>query len=289
MKFRKKPVVIEATQWFKNGDHPQDNSCPISPSNPDLSEGEVVRYFCRPDIPGDQLCRKCGGEDEYDVPMSYHGWIDTLEGGHIVCPGDFIITGVQGERYPCKPDIFEATYEFANAEDDPNLDSSDDDPRYWVTALALELPEPVFKDVAARITSLYAKLDAMMEPCTDPDEPPNLGCDLAPAGWWCSREPGHEGPCAAREIERKPYVKPAVMESLGVYPADYVQRLHSLVASMVENLKREPAQSLTTFDRAWLSTFDNPDLFPEVTKIVEGDMPYLCPAEVTKAAEDDKS
>ena len=40
-----------------------------------------------------------------------HGWIDTLEGGHIVCPGDWIITGVKGEHYPCKPDIFEMTYE----------------------------------------------------------------------------------------------------------------------------------------------------------------------------------
>jgi hypothetical protein len=43
--------------------------------------------------------------------MHWHGWIETLEGGHIVCPGDYIITGVKGERYPCKPDIFEATYE----------------------------------------------------------------------------------------------------------------------------------------------------------------------------------
>lgn len=38
--------------------------------------------------------------------------IDTLEGSqHIVTPGDFIITGVAGEHYACKPDIFAATYE----------------------------------------------------------------------------------------------------------------------------------------------------------------------------------
>ena len=43
--------------------------------------------------------------------MHEHGWIDTLEAGHNVCPGDWIITGVKGERYPCKPDIFEQTYE----------------------------------------------------------------------------------------------------------------------------------------------------------------------------------
>lgn len=39
------------------------------------------------------------------------GWsIDTLEGKHEVTPGDYIITGVKGEKYPCKKDIFEMTY-----------------------------------------------------------------------------------------------------------------------------------------------------------------------------------
>lgn len=108
MKFRKKPVVIEATQWFKNGDHPNDETKLIN--LPDIgttymSEGKVVRYFRRPDLPGDSRCRECS------VIMDRHGWIDTKEGGHIVCPGDWIITGVKGERYPCKPDIFAATYE----------------------------------------------------------------------------------------------------------------------------------------------------------------------------------
>lgn len=37
--------------------------------------------------------------------------IDTLEGTMIASPGDYIITGVKGEKYPCKPDIFLATYE----------------------------------------------------------------------------------------------------------------------------------------------------------------------------------
>lgn len=104
-KYRKRPIVIEATQWFKNGDHPQDNSCPISPENPALSEGEVVRYYRSPSINGGVDCHLCG------AIMHVHGWIDTLEGGHIVCPGDWIITGIKGERYPCKPDIFETTYE----------------------------------------------------------------------------------------------------------------------------------------------------------------------------------
>ncbi len=37
--------------------------------------------------------------------------IDTLEGKHEVTPGDWIITGIAGEKYPCKPDIFDRTYE----------------------------------------------------------------------------------------------------------------------------------------------------------------------------------
>lgn len=110
-KFRKKPVVIEATQWFKNGDHPQDEirMVDMTPTEhqitPFPSEGKIVRYYRHPDIDGQTLCKHCS------QIMHVHGWIDTLEGGHIVCPGDWIITGVQGENYPCKPDIFEATYE----------------------------------------------------------------------------------------------------------------------------------------------------------------------------------
>jgi hypothetical protein len=73
MKYRKKPVIIEATQWFKHGDHPA-----------------VLKLK--------ELSPK-------------YGWVKTLEGGHVVTPGDYIITGIKGEHYPCKPDIFEATYD----------------------------------------------------------------------------------------------------------------------------------------------------------------------------------
>jgi hypothetical protein len=124
-KFRKKPIVIDASQWFKNGDHqkdgterfppkaPTDGRATGAPTDPrytgefagELLEGKIVRYFRRPDVPGETPCKHCGNT------MHVHGWIDTKEGGHIVCPGDWIITGVQGENYPCKPDIFVATYE----------------------------------------------------------------------------------------------------------------------------------------------------------------------------------
>ena len=97
--YRKKPVVIEAEQWNQNGDHSLDG---VSGN-----EGEIVRYFRHPAIEfeGRKDCKHCQGK------YHDHGWIDTLEGGHIVCPGDWIIQGVQGEFYPCKPDIFAATYE----------------------------------------------------------------------------------------------------------------------------------------------------------------------------------
>ncbi len=111
MKYRKKPIVVEATQWFKNGDHPQDDVLrPFQdtgkvPTEP--REGAVVRYFRHPGVSGKLTCDHCARG------MLHHGWIDTLEGGHIVCPGDWIITGVKNEKYPCKPDIFAATYELA--------------------------------------------------------------------------------------------------------------------------------------------------------------------------------
>jgi hypothetical protein len=109
MRFKKKPIIIEATQWFQNGDHPHDDvwrpyedsgMLPVTPR-----EGIIVRYFRKPNISGEQYCVTC------NKIMHYHGWIDTLEGGHIVCPGDWIITGIQNEYYPCKSYIFEQTYE----------------------------------------------------------------------------------------------------------------------------------------------------------------------------------
>ncbi len=117
-KYRKKPVVIEATQWFKNGDHPKDEATEMFdyPDGPTkdaaifqrphvIREGKLVRYYRHPSYAGTRECDHC------KQTMHDHGWIDTLEGGHIVCPGDWIITGVKGENYPCKPDIFAATYE----------------------------------------------------------------------------------------------------------------------------------------------------------------------------------
>lgn len=102
--YEKIPVVVEAFRWFKNGDHPGDN-CHMIPNGltPFLSEGEVVRRYRRPDE-GWGECQHCCES------MSTHGWIDTLEGGHIVCPGDWIVTGIEREKYPVKNSVFLKTY-----------------------------------------------------------------------------------------------------------------------------------------------------------------------------------
>ena len=97
MLYRKKPIVIEAYQWFKVSDYVE-------------GVDRDVDYYRTPDLDGKNECKHCGNT------MHDHGWVDTFEGGHIVCPNDWILTGIQGETYPCKPDIFEATYEVVKDE-----------------------------------------------------------------------------------------------------------------------------------------------------------------------------
>ncbi len=91
MKVRKKPIVVEAEQWFKHG----DNSDVVLFDYNSSGVTHMPKF----------VCKHCG------LGNLEHGYIKTLEGGHIVCPKDWIITGVAGEKYPCKPDIFEKTYD----------------------------------------------------------------------------------------------------------------------------------------------------------------------------------
>lgn len=83
MKYRKKPVVIEAMQYFSETHATAEDFCDK------LAYGKFHIPSNTPSSP----------------------FIETLEGNMIVLEGDWIIKGVQGEFYPCKPDIFEATYE----------------------------------------------------------------------------------------------------------------------------------------------------------------------------------
>ena len=97
-KFRKKPVEIEARQWF-GGDsemHVLLTKELLKWMNAEELESAGVDVFINPDT------QEITGMDLY---------INTLEGQMQVSPRDWIIKGVKGEFYPCKPDIFEATYE----------------------------------------------------------------------------------------------------------------------------------------------------------------------------------
>jgi hypothetical protein len=90
MKYRKKPVVIEAIQYNN------------------LNADEIDQFV------GQSLKRGIESETAYEAgvaPPIQSIFIPTLEGDHKALPGDFIIKGIKGEFYPCKPDIFEATYE----------------------------------------------------------------------------------------------------------------------------------------------------------------------------------
>ena len=78
MKYRKKPVVIEAIQWTGN------------------NEEEILDF--------------CQGKSSYTAENN-EITINTLEGIMYASCGDFIIKGVHGEFYPCKPEIFAKTYE----------------------------------------------------------------------------------------------------------------------------------------------------------------------------------
>lgn len=81
MRFRKKPVVVEAVQWTgKNHNE--------------------IKTFAQ------ESTRTVDFYDDGSVLV-----IHTLEGDHVASVGDWIIRGVHGELYPCKPDIFAETYE----------------------------------------------------------------------------------------------------------------------------------------------------------------------------------
>ena len=94
-KYRKKPVVIEAIQWDPND--PRGTS--------DFVDSTAVG--AHPQNPRGKMSERVRGLIQTGQDLS----IKTLEGTMLANPGDWIIRGVAGELYPCKPDIFAATYE----------------------------------------------------------------------------------------------------------------------------------------------------------------------------------
>ena len=104
-KFRKKPVVIEAHKYnfFRN-------DVPVSEETINFFRSAKVQPV-EWHLPADSMCHTCG------MPDYLHMNVPTLEGWHIMCPNDWLIKGIKGEFYPCKSDIFDATYEVADEEE----------------------------------------------------------------------------------------------------------------------------------------------------------------------------
>lgn len=91
--YRKKPVEIDAEPW--------DGTA--------ADAGRIIDWMLteHPDSPTPSYAEVNETEHKQHAELL----ISTREGVMHASPGDFIIVGVQGEPYPCKPDIFEATYE----------------------------------------------------------------------------------------------------------------------------------------------------------------------------------
>lgn len=106
-RWRKKPVVIEAMLWDGSRASVQ-RLCEWVNSHP-----EVVPEGHEPS--GDRtISYLTGGKPPLPIDQPYDVRIWTLEGDMEVAPGDWVIKGVAGEFYPCKPGIFAATYEAVN-------------------------------------------------------------------------------------------------------------------------------------------------------------------------------
>ena len=99
MKYRKKPVVIEAIQWDGKNHREMYN----------FLESDKVESYIEP-----------YGRNFYIDHDKVRGGliIKTLEGKHIASIGDYIIKGVNGEFYPCKPDVFFKSYEKVNDDEE---------------------------------------------------------------------------------------------------------------------------------------------------------------------------
>lgn len=109
MKYRKKPVIIDAEPYRKGledgilvivenmqGEELSNNA--IFRNDEKMTAFERLKNF------------SCRYEKEMII-KEVKPFIDTLEGKHYINETDMIITGVKGERYPCKKDIFDMTYE----------------------------------------------------------------------------------------------------------------------------------------------------------------------------------
>jgi len=121
--YRKKPVVVAARQWARGS-----------------SAADLAKW--------------CGGDVLVDMAGALIS-VPTLEGRLTARETDWIIRGVRGEFYPCKPDIFEATYEPANSTSRAPWKPEEIEALKWAAALA--------RNYSPEVGSLFEKHAATLE------------------------------------------------------------------------------------------------------------------------------
>lgn len=154
-RYRKKPVVIEAIQW-------------------DGRNFEEISNFVGSAL--DYYINDCAWRAGAGQPVR-HLTIKTLEGDMNVNIGDYIIKGVRGEFYPCKPDIFKETYEAADADGEEQNDDvarlkteiqeltvRNERQRYAIKVYQInETRSEAIKEFATRFENAFSELEALYD------------------------------------------------------------------------------------------------------------------------------
>lgn len=153
MKFRKKPVVIEAMQFTEE------------------TKNQCFNFV---------TCNRYADWDEFGKSPVLK--IQTLEGDITASLGDWIIKGVKGEFYPCKPDIFEQTYEPADREARSQGGGKDEEIRKLREQVYLPNHWRCPKCSFYQVNSILAP-DGIFADKRTPEQCPNDGTEMMPVSW----------------------------------------------------------------------------------------------------------
>ncbi len=184
LRFTKKPVTIEAVQW-------------------DGTKSGIAAIEAA--FPGIDTCALSSNLHREEVT---HWRIRTLENGHVVSPGDWIIRGVKGEFYPCKPDIFAATYDPTALSLPTQAEPAAQEAVAWLhTGGHLQGRNPMWEKGVAEAythakgwTPLYATPPASQEQA----EPGQCAACMTPKQCNVDRDEGLACPDSATQTQAKP-------------------------------------------------------------------------------------
>jgi len=253
-RYTKMPVTIEAVQFqgFENGNAVLEDDSPDGTPAPEW----ILEARNKPNT---ELGSVWKGLYEGAAYLC----IRTLEGVLRASEGDWIIRGIKGELYPCKPDIFVDSYMPAVPEgyEKPPGTAKEDLAsciNRWSIENGSDTPDFLLAEYLLRTLDVFGRTIDVREkwhgrpgvnpldrprciearhvqeaiangetyPPLEPGpyvHPQDRGCTLPPEGWYCTREPGHEGPCAAHAIEQPADLLPLALVAETVKGAALVE------------------------------------------------------------------